>query len=105
MERLEQSSSPDAIRERAAVETYVVGRFRPLLTAQPTSKRPWFWHLIEIRQSAVQRALARRPNPSGEDIERAAQQLAGLVSAAQRDRELASRRLLGWRLALPGSCC
>ncbi len=105
LERLEQSSSPDAIRERAAVETYVVGRFRPLLTAQPTSKRPWFWPLIEIRQSAVQRALARQPNPSGEDIERAAQQLAGLVSAAQRDRELASRRLSsggGWRS--PGSC-
>jgi hypothetical protein len=70
--------------------------------AQPTSTRPWFWPLIELRQSAIERALARQPNPSGEEIERAAQQLAWLVSAAQRDRELASQGLLGWRLALVG---
>ena len=100
LEQLEGSSSAEAARERAAVETYLVGRFRPLLTEQPQSRKPWFWPMIEVRQSAVQRALARQPNPSDEEIERAAQQLAGLVGAAQRDRELAARGLLGWRLML-----
>jgi uncharacterized RDD family membrane protein YckC len=100
LERLERSSGAAAVRERTAIEAYLVGRFRPLLTEHPTSTKPWFWPMIEVRQSAVQRALARQPNPSDEDIERAAQQLAGLVGAAQRDRELAARGLLGWRLML-----
>jgi eukaryotic-like serine/threonine-protein kinase len=100
LERLERSSDAEAVRERTAIEAYLVGRFRPLLTEHPTSTKPWFWPMIEVRQSAVQRALARQPNPSDEDIERAAHQLAGLVGAAQRDRELAARGLLGWRLML-----
>jgi uncharacterized RDD family membrane protein YckC len=95
---LERSSSADAAPERTAVETYLVGRFRPLLTEQSTSIRPWFWPMIELRQPTVGRALARQPNPSREEIERAAQQLAGLVADAQRNRELAARGLLGWRL-------
>ena len=98
--QLEDSSSAEATRERAAVEIFLVGRFRPLLTEQPQSRKPWFWPMIEIRQSTVQRALARQPNPSDVEIERAAQQLAGLIGAAQRNRELAARGLLGWRLTL-----
>ena len=98
--RLEHSSSAEAARERAAVEIFLVGRFRPLLTEQPQSRKPWFWAMIEARQSAVQRVLARHPNPSDVEIARATQQLAGLISAAQRNRELAARRLLGWRLML-----
>ena len=41
---------------------------------------------------------ARHPNPSDDEIERAAQQLAGLIRTAQRHRELAARGLLGWPL-------
>jgi hypothetical protein len=97
--QLEGSSSAEAARERTALETYVVGRFRPLLAAS-TSRKLWFWPMIEMRQLTVQRALARQPNPSDVEVERAAQQLAGLVGAAQRNAELTVRRLLGWRLML-----
>jgi hypothetical protein len=95
--QLEHSSSAEAARERAAVEIFLVGRFRPLLTEQPQSRKPWFWAMIEARQSAVRRALVRQPNPSDVEIERATQQLAGLIRAAQRNRELNARRLF-WRL-------
>jgi hypothetical protein len=95
--QLEGSSSADAARERTALETYVAGRFRPLLT-ESTPRKPWFWPLIEIRQSTVQRTLAHQPNPSEAEIEDAAQQLAGVINGAQRNRDLAARGLLGWRL-------
>jgi uncharacterized RDD family membrane protein YckC len=97
--QLEGSSSAEAARERTALETYVVGRFRPLLT-ESASRKPWFWPMIEIWQPTVQRTLARQGNPSDVEIERAAQQLAGLISSAQRNRDLAARGLLGWRLLL-----
>jgi eukaryotic-like serine/threonine-protein kinase len=96
---LERATSAEAARERAAIETYVVGRFRPLIT-ESASRRPWFWPMIEMRRSIVQRALAQQPNPSDQDVERAAQQLDGLLIAAQRDRVLAARRVLGWSLTL-----
>jgi hypothetical protein len=97
--QLESSSSAEAASERTALETYVVGRFRPLLM-ESTSRKPWFWPMIEMPPLTVQRALARQPNPSDVEVERAAQQLAGLIGAAQRNAELAVRRLLGWRLTL-----
>jgi uncharacterized RDD family membrane protein YckC len=97
--QLERSSSVEATRERTALETYVVGRFRPLVT-ESIFRKPWFWPLIEIRQSTIERALARQPDPSAVEIERAAGQLAELRDRAQRNRELAARGLLGWRLML-----
>jgi hypothetical protein len=96
---LEDASTAEAAYERAAIETYVAGRFGPLLTA-PTSKRPWFWPLIDMRKPAVERALVHQPSPSDQEVEHAARQLAGLLSAAERDRALAARGLLGWRLTL-----
>ena len=98
--RLEGSLTAEAAQRRAAVETYLVGRFRPLLVQHSASGRPWFWPMIEARQSVVERALARHPNPSDEEIAHAAQQLAGLMSAAEGDRELAARGVLGWKLTL-----
>ena len=97
LQQLEHSTTSDGARERAAVETYMVGHFRPLLTAQPPARKPWFWVLIEVRRPIVEGALERNPSPSDAEVARAAQRLAGLVAGAQRDRERAARGLLGWR--------
>ena len=58
------ATAPEALRERAALETYIVGRFRPLLVDHPAMRRPWFWSLIEVRRPIVARALAAHPSPS-----------------------------------------
>ena len=54
------------------------------------------WEMIESLRPAVQRAIARHPDPSNDEIEGAAQQLTGLIRTAERHRELAARRLFGW---------
>ncbi len=89
-------TTPAALRERATIETYIVGRFRHLLVDQPTARRPWFWPLIEVRRPIVARALAAHPSPSAADVDQAAQQLSGRLAHAERQRELAGRGLFGW---------
>lgn len=61
--QLEGSSSVDAARERAAVEIFLVGRFRPLVTADPTSGGPWVWEMIESLRPAVQRGARASSEP------------------------------------------
>ena len=97
MQQLEAPTTPAAMREREDIETYLVGRFRPLLTGQQT---PWYWPVIEIRRPVIERALARQPNPSSDEIAVARRRLDGLVAAAERNRELAARGRLGWPLLL-----
>ena len=97
LQQLEAPTTPAAMREREDIETYLVGRFRPLLTGQQT---PWYWPVIEIRRPVIERALARQPNPSSDEIAVARRRLDGLVAAAERNRELAARGRLGWPLLL-----
>ena len=97
LQQLDASTTPAAMREREDIEIYLVGRFRPLLTGQQT---PWYWPLIEIRRPVVERALARQPNPSSDEIAVARGRLEGLVAAAERNRALAARGRLGWTFLL-----
>ena len=97
LQQLEAPTTPAAMREREDIETYLVGRFRPLLTGQQT---PWYWPVIEIRRPVIERAFAHQPNPSSDEIGLARRRLDGLVEAAERNRELAARGRLGWPLLL-----
>jgi eukaryotic-like serine/threonine-protein kinase len=90
------TATPAASREREALETYLVGRFRPLLD-QPAGAKPWFWLMIDARQRTIQAALRDRPNPSPAAIDRASAMLAGLTAGAARHRARATAGRLGWR--------
>jgi eukaryotic-like serine/threonine-protein kinase len=99
LEHLEPATTPEAIQERTAIDTFLVGRFRPML-ADDAGPKPWFWALIEARRPIVQAALLRVPDPSPAEVDRAARALTGLRIAAERTRYRAAARALGWPLLL-----
>jgi eukaryotic-like serine/threonine-protein kinase len=99
LEQLEPAATPAAIQERTAIDRFLVGRFRPIL-ADDAGSKPWFWPLIEARRPIVQAALVREPDPSPAEVDRAARALVGLRLGAERTRERAAARTLGWRLLL-----
>jgi eukaryotic-like serine/threonine-protein kinase len=100
LQALESVTTTTAVaRERDALETYLVGRFRPVLS-QPSGAKPWFWLMIDARQRTIQAALQRRPNPSPAETNRAAGALAELTSTAERHRARAADGQLGWQLLL-----
>ncbi len=97
LQQLETVTTTSAAHERAALETYLVGRFRPVLS-QPSGAKPWFWLMIDARQRTIQAALQRRPNPSRAEMDRASGALAGLTATAERNRTRAAAGQLGWPL-------
>ena len=98
LQALETATTTAAVaREREDLETYLVGRFRPVLS-QPSGAKPWFWLLIDARQRTIQAVLRRRPNPSPAAMDRASAALAGLTATAERNRGRAAARRLGWPL-------
>ena len=99
LQQLEPATTPAAVQERAALDTFLVGRFRPLLS-DDAGPKPWFWLLIEARRPIVEAALLRQPDPSPAEVDRAARALTGLRLAAERTRDSAAAGMLGWRLML-----
>jgi hypothetical protein len=99
LEQLEPATTPAATQERAAIDTFLVGRFRPML-ADDAGPKPWFWPLIEARRPIVHAAILRAPDPSPAEVDRAARALSGLRIAAERTRDRAAARVLGWPLLL-----
>ena len=84
LEQLDRAEpTPAAARERAAIEVYIVGRFRRMFVQEPGLRKPWFSPLVEPNLALFQRALERYPKPSDDDVRQAAQQIAGLRAAAQ----------------------
>jgi hypothetical protein len=87
LNRLEQldraQPTPDTLRERTAVEVYMVGRFRWAFVRAPGERKPWFLPLLTSQPALFQRALERHPSPSDADVQHAAQQTAKLRAAAR----------------------
>ena len=100
LQQLAPQTTVAAADERQSLEVFVMGRFGSLLVDQSTARRPWYWPLIEIRRPLIDDLVRRRPISSETDTARAGDRLRPLIAAAERDRLLASRGLLGWRLLL-----
>jgi hypothetical protein len=95
-----QNAGVDGTRERAALEVYIAGRFRPMITDPQAWTTPSTAGILGPRRALAERVVADHPNVSRDDMATATAALGSFIRAQERAQRDFNSAANSWRLAL-----